>query len=116
MISCTDEYGNKVTGGNLTVYFDNEKDVELATDLAEFWRDNDLIASQPHQIRITRNKKGYNLNLIAREPKEVKQMSFKERKALIELQSMIRESVFKDKKVDLVLCNDQFEPILNINK
>ena len=37
-------------------------------------------------------------------------------KALLDLQTMIRDSVFKEKSVDLIICDDQFKPILNINK
>ena len=115
-MSCTNEYGNKVTGGNLTVYYVNEKDGDLASELAYFWRDNGLLASKPHDIQISRSGKEYRVSIIARDKKEAKKMSFEERKALYELQQLIRDSVFREKKMELIICDDQFKPILNINQ
>jgi len=116
MISCSEEYGNKATGGNLTVYYIDKNDQSLASDLAMFWKNNDLLTDEAQDIRISRHKKVYHVSIIAREPKKAKKMSFEEQKALFDLQGMIRDSVFKKKKVDLIICNNQFEPILNINK
>jgi hypothetical protein len=116
LIGCTEEYGDKAVGGNLSVYYLNEKDADLASDLVYFYRDNDLIASEPHQMQISRSGKKYLVSIIAQDEKQVKNMSFEERKALFDLQTMIRDSVFKDKKVELIICDNQFKPILNINK
>ena len=116
LFACSDEYGNKVKGGNLTVYFVNEKDQSLASDLAVFWKNNDLLIEVPQDLQILRKGDGYTVNIIAREPNKIKNMTFEERKALIDLQAMIRDSVFKEKNVDLIICDDQFKPILNINK
>lgn len=116
LFSCTEEQGNKVTGGNLAVYYVDVKDEALAEDLALFWKNNDLLTEEQQDIQISRHKKGYHVSLIAREPKKVKDMSFSEQKALFDLQEMIRDSVFKEKNVDLIISDNQFKPILNINK
>lgn len=116
LFSCSDEYGNKVKGGNLTVYFTNDKDESLASDLAIFWKNNGLLTGEPQDLQISRSSKGYILSIIAREPKSIGKMPFEERKALTDLQSMVRDSVFKEKRVQLIICDNQFKPILNINK
>lgn len=116
MSSCASEQGSKVTGGNLSVYFDNDKDQELATEIAHFWQANDLIADQPQDIKLTRYKKGYRLALIARDKEDAKIMMFKERKALMDLQSMLKDSIFQDKKFEIIVTDDRFKPIVNINK
>lgn len=116
LFACSDKHGNKVKGGNLTVYFTNEEDKSLATDLAILWKNNDLLTDESQDLQISRIGKGYVVNIIAREPKEVSKMTFAEHKALVDLQKMIRDSVFKEKSVDLIVCDNQFKPILNINK
>lgn len=116
IVSCSEDFGSEVVGGNLTVFYTNAKDKSLASDLALFYKNNDLIASEPQHIQITRRKKGYRVNIIAMDIKEAKKMSFKNRKALLKLHGMLQDSVFKNNKVDLIVCDDQFKPILKINK
>ena len=116
IVSCTEEFGNKVVGGNLTVYYDNLEDDSLATNLALFYKNNDLIASEPHHIQIIRRKNEYRVNIIAKDQDEARKMSFKERKALKMLHKMMQDSVFMYNKMDLIVCDDQFKPILKINK
>jgi hypothetical protein len=116
IVSCSEEYGNKVVGGNLTVYYINSGDEKLSADVALFYKNNDLIADEPHHIQIIRKKKGYRINVIAKDPIDAMRMSYKERKALKQLQEMLQDSVFQNKKVDLIVCDDQFKPITKINK
>jgi len=42
-------------------------------------------------------------------------MSFSERKLLIDLQKNIRETIFPDYSFELVICNNKFESIYNLN-
>jgi hypothetical protein len=116
IVSCSEDFGSEVVGGNLTVFYTNTGDDALATDLALFYKNNDLIASEPQHIQIIRRKKGYRVNIIATDFTEAKRMSFKNRKALLKLHGMLQDSVFMNDKVDLIVCDNQFKPILKINK
>ena len=102
--------------GDLTVFYTNAEDKPLASDLALFYKNNNLIYSEPQHIQITRIKKGYRINIIAKDFKEAQKMSFKNRKALLKLHGMLQDSVFINNKVDLIVCDDQFKPIIKINK
>ena len=116
IVGCSEDFGSEVVGGNLTVFYTNAKDKSLASDLAIFYENNNLIASEPQHIQIIRRKKGYRVNIIAEDFKEAKKMSFKNRKALLKLHGMLQYSIFINDKVDLIVCDDQFQPILKINK
>lgn len=115
LASCATDYGHRVSGGNLTVYFENKKDANLAEKVARYFKDNDLITNEKQDIQLVRKGEIYLLKLIARETKEVKNMPAQERYELSRLQKDLKMTVFEGKVVQLVLCNDKFEPIYNIN-
>ena len=116
LISCSEEYGNKVKGGNLTVHFIDARDEAIAEKIAVFWKNNDLISSKKQDIQLMRSKKGYRLNLIVENGETLPPMNYAESKALLDLQSMLRDSVFKEKRMEIFLCDNQFNPLYNINK
>ena len=116
IVSCSEDFGSEVVGGDLTVFYTNAEDKPLASDLVLFYKNNNLIFSEPQHIQITRINKGYRINIIAKDFKEAQKMSFKNRKALLKLHGMLQDSVFINNKVDLIVCDDQFKPIIKINK
>ena len=116
LASCAQDEGHKITGGNLTVHFEDANDQALATEIAHFWKDNDLIASQPHDIKLSKHKDGYRLGLIAGNKEDAKNMIFKERKALQDLQNMLKDSIFQTKTIEIIITDDRFKPIFNINE
>ncbi|NRA12348.1 MAG: hypothetical protein HRT57_10375, partial [Crocinitomicaceae bacterium] len=38
VVSCAEEFGDEVVGGNLTVFYTNDEDKTLASDLAQFYK------------------------------------------------------------------------------
>lgn len=115
LFSCGSEHGNKVVGDQFTVYFTDSKDQEVAEKLAIYFRENELIASQKQDVQLVRLKKKLQLRMIATLPNEVKNMSFEERKLLTDLQTSLYNEVIKA-PFELVICNDEFEPIYNLNE
>lgn len=116
LVSCSNEYGHQVVGGNLTVYFTDENDEKLAAEIAKFWKNNELLTEQPQDIQLNHHKSGYQLCLIAKEKSGVKNMPFEERKALLELQKQLQNEVFGDNDLELLICDNHFKPIYNINE
>jgi hypothetical protein len=116
LLSCSSDYGNRVEGGELSVYFTNEKDGEKAQEIAEYMRDKDLLSGVQQDLQLVRTEDGYLLRMIASEPELAKNMSFRERKLLLELQRQFQDSVFMKDKIELVICNNKFEPIYDLNQ
>lgn len=113
--ACGADYGHRVVGDNLTVYFADTKDQDLAENVAVFWRNKDLMTTNKQDLQLVRKPDLYELRIIANEPKKVKDMPFEERKLLLELQNELADSLFK-KPLQLVICNANFEPVYNINQ
>lgn len=113
--SCGNEMGNKVVGGNLSVYYLVSSDKDKAESIARYWKNNDFITTQKQDLQLVQYQDGYELRLIARNPDRVKQMPFNERKLLIDLQKELMDSLNLN-GLQLVLCNSKFEPIFNINQ
>jgi hypothetical protein len=113
--SCTKEMGSKIVGGNLSVYYKEKSDKDKAESVAKYWKNNNLIAECKQDLQLVRFQDGYELRLIAKNPENVNKISFNERKMLSDLQRDISDSL-KLKGIQLVLCNSNFKPILNINQ
>lgn len=116
LASCTEEIGHKVVGGNFTVYFSDVSDEALATNVARYFKRNDLVTGQVQDIKLEKRKQNnYQLKLIANNPELVDDMPFDERAKLLLFQEDLEDEVFKNKRLELVICNDQFEVIYTIN-
>lgn len=110
LMSCNSDYGHKVVGDNLTVYFTDRNDEKLAETIAIFWKENDLIGETKQDLQLVRLTKKIELRIIANDPKNVKNMSFDERKLLAELEQELQKEI-GESPLQLVICNNKFEPI-----
>lgn len=115
LIGCSSEFGNKIIGGELTVYYVDNSDMNKAEEIAEYWKENQLISGEKQDIQLIKIGEKYLLNMISNDVKNTKNMSFDERKLLLGLQKNIKESLFTDNTFELVICNNKFEPIYNLN-
>lgn len=113
--ACGPNYGNEIHGENLTVYFENAGDKDLAKKIALYWKENDLLTGQRQSIQIESKKRKVYLRLIANEPKNGVELSFVELKDMLELQDNIREYTKRD-HLEIVICDGQFETLKNINE
>ncbi|MCH2230128.1 MAG: hypothetical protein MK105_07265 [Crocinitomicaceae bacterium] len=115
LASCGNDFGSKVVGGNLSVYYVDSSDKLKAEALAMYWRENDLISGEQQDLQLVNFEDGYELRIIAKTPKGVKKMPFNERKLLSTLQGVLRDSIPLD-GLEIVLCDSNFKPIYNINE
>lgn len=115
IFSCSSDLGNKVVGGNLTVYYTDVNDQKLAESVAMYFKENELISTQKQDLQLVRLKNKIQLRLIATDEENIKNMPFEERKLLTDLQSDLYQQVFNS-PFELVLCNNKFEPLINMNK
>lgn len=115
LASCGNDLGNKIVGGNLSVYYLESSDKNKAESIARYWKNNDLIATEKQDLQLVHFEDGYELRIIAKDPDGVSKMPFNERKLLSDLQKDLSDSV-NLVGLELVLCNSNFEPIYNINQ
>ena len=116
LFSCSGEYGHKVMGENLTVYFISEGDEELATSLAKYMKKRQLLSGEKQDVQLVKEGKKHYLKVIASETASVKEMPISERSLLLTLQKELQDSIFTNTQFSLVICNDKFETIYNINQ
>lgn len=114
--SCIDSHGHQVRGGDLTVHYENKDDDSLAMDLVRFWKSNDLIANGKQDVKLSRSESGYYVMLITKDKSRLNSMDFNERRLLVGLQSMLEDSVFNGRSVELIICDDHFKELMNINE
>lgn len=117
LTSCSSNMGHKVVGGKFTVYFNDPNDEKFATSLANYFKSNALLTGKEQDVQLERIQKNeYQLKIIATNPSTVKNLSFEELSVLMAFQSELNKTVFDNKRVELVICNDQFESMYNINE
>ncbi len=113
--SCSGGYGHKVVGGDFTVYYTAASDEQLATQIAHYWKEKNLISSQKQDLQLVKYEDGYELKLITNEPILNNEIPFEERRLLLELQKNLQNSIVKS-PLEIVLCDSNFKPVYNINK
>jgi len=114
--SCSKGYGTAYIQKNLTVYYTNDKDLDSAKKLADYWFDQKLIGNKPQTIRLVYNdKKPRQVQLLANEISQVKSLDFKELKALQDLENDLNKTVFKNSEIDVVICDSRFNVINDLN-
>ena len=110
-----DDHGNRVEGGDLTVYFDRDGDLEKAAAIAKYWKENDLVTGKPQDLKLTFHDSTYFLHMIKRNDLELGQLDLKEQMLLLQLQKNLTDSVFAGADLELVISDDHFKPLMNIN-
>lgn len=113
--ACGPDYGHEIHGENLTVYFKNADDKELAKQIALYWKDHNLLTGEKQAIQIESKKRKVYLRLIANESKKEVELNFVETKKMLELQENLRVQT-KRNQLEIVICDGQFETLKNINE
>lgn len=113
--ACSDDYGHRIEGKNITVYFEAESDLQPAKELAQFWKRNDFVGKRPQYVKLIQKKKAYHLYLIRTESLKNNSLPFFEQKQLLELQELLNDSLHFSKPIELVISNKRFEPVLKLN-
>ncbi|HIP31817.1 MAG TPA: hypothetical protein EYG86_03555 [Crocinitomicaceae bacterium] len=114
LYSCSSENGNSVVGDKLTVFYDAPVEEELAEQIAVFWKENDLLTGKKQDLKIVPDGDSFVLQIIASYPIDDFDMPFEERKLLLELEADLHEKI-TDYPIEIVICNNQFKPIYNID-
>lgn len=113
LIACSSGHGNMVQGGELTVYFPNVEDEQLATDIANYWKENDLLTDKPQDLQILRIEDGYQLLVIENEKND--DITFSERKLLLGLQDSLRNRL-NINNLEIAIANNKFQVVHKIDQ
>lgn len=110
--ACTDSgsYGNKVGGGEFSVFFPDAKDEGVATDIANYWKENDLLSGNKQDLQLISSGNNYVLKLIAKEPDNVVNMPYAEQKLLYGLRDSLLGLVCDSCNLSIEICDNKFEP------
>lgn len=110
---CQDSYGNQIQGGDLTVHFLERENQQVAEQIALFFKERDLITNHKQDVQLVKGETSLELNVIADNPNEAKEMSFDEIALLMEFQKDL--SRYLDQRIEVVICNKQFKPVYRLN-
>lgn len=117
--SCSSDFGNKIQGGELTVHYPKSKDVEMAKQVALFWKDNDFLTGKPQDLQLLSEDNRFVLKIIASEYKmESFEISIEEKMTLLKLQKKLNDQLLGDtpKVLEIEIAKNNFETIENINE
>lgn len=112
--ACSRDQFHRVSGGSFSVHFAQAGHEKIAERLAVFWKESDLLTGQKQDIGLFRESGSWEVRLISPDPES--QINFNERKLLMDLQSKLESDVFENKPVRIVISNDRFEPVYDINE
>lgn len=111
LLGCTDQTDSVVTGGKFSVHFESKDDYDLAKDIVDFWKKEELMTGKEQDVKLKRTSQGYELMLISVKRKKMEELTFDEIRSLTKLHQKLQEDVFKDKAFEIVLTDDTFKPL-----
>lgn len=113
--SCSSGFGNKLQGEKLEIYFPNKDDEQIADQLGKFWHRKGLIGSKKQSIQLVKTEAYYKLKLIASETFDPQTFPVEERILLLDLQRELNDSIFAKTPCRIVICNNEFKELFDIN-
>jgi len=114
LFGCNSDSRNKFVGGELTVYYFDQSEAEIAKQIAFFWKENDLLSGKMQDLQVRKDKKRFTVSMIAAKPKEIDKMTFDEILVLSQLKKKLYVEVFKKESFTLEICNNRFEAIYTV--
>lgn len=113
--ACAKGYGAAYIQKNLTVYYNNEKDMNSAKKLADYWISRGLILDKPQTIRYFHTDSVSQVQLIKTPNFSAKALNFDALKKLQSIEDDLNQTIFLRNKVDIVICDSRFNVINNLN-
>jgi hypothetical protein len=113
--ACQNNHGHRVEAENLTVFFEEKEDLELAKKVANYWMKNDFVGSEHQYIKLIKSEYNVQIYLIAREEKNVKTIPFKHRLELTNLQKQLA-TIDSTLQFEFVISDKNFNPLTLINQ
>lgn len=113
--ACSVDYGNKLESDELDIFFKNQKDESLAKEIALYWKNHDLLGNKKQFLQLDHVDGIYQLKLIPTDKFDPKSFTFDERALLKQLQDSL-QFIVAPKRLELVIANNNFEPLYNINQ
>lgn len=115
--SCSKGYGNKLTAENLNVYFETKDLEQKANSLGKFWQNKGLVGEREQNVKLSKSNGFYYVHLILSKEFKDQELTFNEQKLLLELQKEMDSLIFKgDKGCQILICDNEFKPLYNINE
>lgn len=106
--SCSSGFGNKLSGKDLDIYYDTKNLEPLADSLGSYWTKNKLVGDRKQSIKLTKDKSVFEVRLIQSAEFKNNELSPEEFVLLQNLQYDLSITVFKGKKMKLLICDDEF--------
>lgn len=111
LLSCSKGFGHQVIGDQLTVFYTDESDQELAEKVANYFREHQLLTGKEQAVQLYRSKESLQLRLIATDTSSLRSMSFDEKKILLSFQDELNQSLNSEDWISLCICDDRFKPL-----
>lgn len=111
--ACGSGFGHKLKSEKLEVYYSDKKLEPLADSLGHYWTKNNLIGKRKQFLKLVETKKGIQVLVIQSPEFPTTELSFEENNLLDSLRKDLQIAVFNNKPTSIVICDNQFKPILH---
>ena len=103
--SCVKGFGKKHENGNLEIYYTESVGINYVESLSQYYAENNLIGDEKQSIQLTTDTEQFLLRLVSLESET------EESKRNLELlEKDLANTVFKDRKFKIQLCDAFFNP------
>ena len=114
LASCNSDKRHKFVGGELTVYYFDESEAEVAKEIAFFCKENKFLTGKKQGLQVRSDKGRYTVSMIAAKSEGVKDMPIDEVQLLGQLKKKLYIEVFNEESFTLEICNDRLESVYTV--
>lgn len=107
--SCGTSFGKKIEFGNLEIFYSESVSKTYVQSLGDYFVTNNLVLNEKHSIKLTSDHQSFILKLIINDKYNVFPKDMENELAALE--SDIQNTIFKDLKFKIEVCDVNFYPL-----
>ena len=115
MFACKSNHGHRLESEELNVYYLDLQHEDKARELGKFFKDQELLGSKKLHVQLRKVDREFQLLLIRSKNVKIEDLDFATRKTLLDLQQKIKSEVFPEHAFRLLIADEQFEVLYDIN-
>lgn len=108
LAACNTNYGEVVVRDKVQVFYLEPISKKQAEKLADYWMEKELIGTNMQYLQLSKDGEAIQLKIIANDTNYLEAIPFEIQLELFKLDSMLRQDVFKNSEIQLVISDKTF--------
>jgi hypothetical protein len=108
LTACNSNYGDVVVRDKVQVFYLEPISKKQAEKLADYWMEKELIGTKMQYLQLSKASDVIQIKIIANDTNYLEAIPFEIQLELFKLDSMLRQDVFKNSEIQLMISDKTF--------